>query len=161
MDTVLQQAFQHAARAWEEVSLYSDFDFLWASGVESADVILTWTGVPLPVNTSNCPPGGSNAFTTFCLNADRTRLEPFPAAAGNGMPSRVRFIVSVRPGPTQTAARLRTLVTHELGHVLGLAQHSANAADLMFADPANRDVPNTRDRASLQVLYQTRADITP
>ena len=54
-----------------------------------------------------------------------------------------------------------TLVMHELGHVLGLAQHSPNPGDLMTANPLDRNEPNARDRASVQLLYQLQADITP
>jgi len=119
--------------------------------------------VSLPVNVFRLPAGGSNAFTTFCLTPEGDRLRPFPFLAGNGttMPSRVRFLVSIRAGSALTAERVRALVTHELGHVLGLAQHSPTQTDIMFTDPGTRDTPNARDRASIIVLYQTRADITP
>lgn len=163
LDSLLEQGFSHAVRAWEAVGLYGDYRFARARIVEDADVILTWTGVSLPVVVSDCPPGGSNAFTTFCLTPEGDRLRPFPflPGSGTGMISRVRFLVSIRPGSTVTPERVRALVTHELGHVLGLAQHSPIQTDIMFTDPGLRETPNARDRASVIVLYQTPPDITP
>jgi predicted Zn-dependent protease len=160
-DLLMEAAFRHAATAWEDISLYGDFDFTQVRMVEAADVVVTWSGVNLPVEISECPPGGSNAFTTFCLTAERDRLKPFPLRGTNAMPSSVRFLVTIRMGESTNRSRVFALLTHELGHVLGIARHSPNQADLMFTEPAGRDVPNARDRATLHVLYQTRADIRP
>ena len=157
---ILTDAFRHGSAAWEATSLFGDFRFSQVSTAEQADVIITWSGSILPVETAHCPPGGGVAFTTFCLTAQRDRLEPFPLRAP-AVPGTVRFLITVRETVANDAARVRSLITHELGHVLGIAQHSPNPDDLMFSDPLVRDLPNTRDRATIQLLYQTRAQITP
>jgi predicted Zn-dependent protease len=155
--TLLSESFTHGAMEWEAASLYATFRFAEAGNPQDADVIMTWSDVPAPVVTANCQPSGGAAFTTFCLEGNHLAAFPFP----NNQPSRVRFIVTVRASEAANRTRVMTLVMHELGHVLGLAQHSPNPGDLMFANPLDRNEPNARDRASVQLLYQLQPDITP
>jgi hypothetical protein len=156
----LTDAFRHARAVWENASLYVDYRFAQAASAQQADVIVTWSGSLLPVETAQCSPGGGNAFTTFCVNEERTRLVPFPLTA-NPASGSVRMLVTIRDVMGGDAQRVRSLIAHELGHVLGLVQHSPNAEDLMNSNQQLRDQPNTRDRATVQLLYQTHADITP
>ena len=162
LNTLMRSALLHAISEWEAASLLADFRLEPVSMPEQADVILLWsgTGQPLPVDVSNCPPGGANAYTTFCLSRLEDRLQPFPLSASGGT-SQVRFLVSLRVSESGSAQRVNALVTHELGHVLGLARHSPSSTDLMFSDPGLRSETNARDRATLQILYQTRPDILP
>jgi predicted Zn-dependent protease len=156
--SVLTDAFTQGATAWEAASLYATYSFAAANSPQEADVILTWSDVPAPVVTANCQPSGGAAFTTFCLEGNHLFVYPL---TNSQQQSHVRFIVTVRASEAGNATRVRTLVMHELGHVLGLAQHSPNPGDLMFANPLDRSEPNARDRASVQLLYQLQADITP
>ena len=157
---LLGSAFRLGSVAWEQASLYVDYRFAQVGSAEMADVIITWSGSTLPVETAQCPPGGGFAFTTFCVNAERTRLVPFPLR-NSSMPSSVRFLVTIRETVGNNPARVRSLIAHELGHVLGIAQHSPNPDDLMFSDPLVREVPNTRDRVTVQILYQAQPNIIP
>ncbi|MGH7470174.1 MAG: hypothetical protein ACRENP_19685 [Longimicrobiales bacterium] len=160
LTAALRDAFRMGSVVWEDAALYSDFRFLQVSSAEQADVIVTWSSAILPVETAACPPSGGVAFTTLCVNPQRDRLVPFPLR-GSAMPSSVRFLVTIRETVGGDVARVRSLIAHELGHVLGIAQHSPNQEDLMFSDPLVRDEPNTRDRATVQLLYQTRPEIRP
>jgi hypothetical protein len=160
LDPLLRDAFRVGSTAWENATLYSDYAFAQVGVPEAADVIITWSGAPLPVETAQCPPGGGFAFTTFCVSPERNRLVPFPLRE-SAMPSRVRFLVTIRESSATNASRVRSLIAHELGHVLGIVQHSPNSQDLMFTDPVAREVPNTRDRVTVQLLYQTRPAIIP
>lgn len=157
---LLVAGLRRGATAWEDVSLFGDYSFQEVGNPQDADVVLTWSDLALPIVTAHCPPGGGTAYTTFCLTPEHDALVPFPLT-DDEQNSRVRFLVTLRTDPSLTAARVQSLVAHELGHVLGLARHSPNSADLMFSDPVARTEPNVRDRATVQLLYQLRPDIIP
>jgi len=159
-NALLNAAYRPGSVAWEQASLYVDYRFAQVGSAEQADVIVTWSNSTLPVETAQCPPGGGTAFTTFCVNNERTRLVPFPLR-GSDMTGTVRFLVTIRESVGNNLPRVRSLVAHELGHVLGIAQHSPDPQDLMFADPLVRDEPNTRDRVTVQILYQAAPNIIP
>jgi predicted Zn-dependent protease len=62
--------------------------------------------------------------------------------------------------PTDIANCLARVTAHEIGHSIGLFQHSNNPGDLMFGVPAVR-APSPRDRSTAQVLYHTKATLVP
>lgn len=157
-DALLADAFAVGSAHWQQSSVFLNFRMYPTSSPEAADVLLTWSDATLPVNTAECVPAGQRAYTTFCLSVSGDRLEPFPLL--NGKPSMVRFIVTVRSIAGNTRDQVYALVAHELGHVLGIAQHSTNTDDLMYSNPLH-DSPSARDRATIQILYQTRPDIVP
>jgi hypothetical protein len=157
---LLQSAVRAGAMAWESVSLFGDYRFALVGIPEQADVVVSWSTTVRPVEIADCIPFGGAAFTTFCLTPEGDRLQPFPLRNNMAMSS-VRFLVTIRESEAINGARVHTLVMHELGHVLGIGAHSPNQQDLMFADPVTRDAPNARDRATVQLLYQTRPNITP
>ena len=160
MTDLLMSSVRAGAAEWEAASLFGDFSFALVGTPDQADVVVNWSTSARPVEIAHCIPVGGAAFTTFCLTPEGDRLQPFPLR-NTMMVSSVRFLVTIREAEALNPARARTLVMHELGHVLGIAAHSPNAQDLMFADPAVRDTPNARDRATVQLLYQTSANITP
>jgi predicted Zn-dependent protease len=73
----------------------------------------------------------------------------------------IKYLVTVRSQTVLNPESVRRLVAHELGHVLGIAQHSPRAADLLHATNIATAEPSPADRATLHVLYQSPADITP
>jgi len=52
------------------------------------------------------------------------------------------------------------VAAHELGHSLGLFQHSPDPGDLMYATPVV-GVPSTRDRNTANYLYSVVRNMTP
>ncbi len=50
--------------------------------------------------------------------------------------------------------------THEVGHALGIFEHSPSNADVMFSDPT-LDGLSVQDRATAELLYHQRITITP
>jgi predicted Zn-dependent protease len=83
----------------------------------------------------------------------------FPLISGSS--GRVKFVVTVRATAATDAVNVRQLVSHELGHAIGIVRHSPKQTDLMYGGTLNRDAPSPSDRATLQVLYHTAPDITP
>lgn len=155
----MRAAVSHAVAVWNNAALYGEVELAETSSIESADVLVMYSQSSAPVDLSACIPSGGLAFTTFCLTDDGFSLEPF--ARTDGGASRVKFVITVRPTSGTDAIAVRRLVTHEIGHVLGIAQHSPKQTDLMFAGTLQRDDPSPADRATLQVLYHTVPDITP
>jgi predicted Zn-dependent protease len=78
-------------------------------------------------------------------------------SASNAVERPVRVTVNELSG-TATAEQLvacyARVLTHEIGHTLGLLQHSTEPTDLMAAQPTAR-APSTRDRMTAEVLYHT------
>lgn len=162
-DTLLSGAVAAGAAAWNGAALFGEFALAIAQRVEDADVVVSWSDVVLPVETEQCRPQLQRAVTTFCITGFDTEsptLTPFPLrlpadpAAGD-----VRMLVTFLGAEALFPDRLTRLVAHELGHVLGIGRHSANAGDLMFSPDPARATPSPRDAATVQVLYHTRAEI--
>lgn len=75
------------------------------------------------------------------------------------LPMRVYVYPSV-PGAPDINECLAIASAHELGHALGILQHSPDAADIMFATPT-ATAPTDRDLASARAVYQAPADMVP
>jgi predicted Zn-dependent protease len=155
----LRDALAHGISAWNNAALYGEVVLAEAESIEDADVMLEYSDAVSPLDLGTCLPSGGFAFTTFCLTNDGLNLESYDSR--NGAPTDVKFVITVRNTSATDATNVRRLVTHEMGHVLGIAQHSPKVTDLMNAGTLNVDIPSPADRATLQVLYHTRADITP
>ncbi|HET9986745.1 MAG TPA: hypothetical protein VFQ38_24425 [Longimicrobiales bacterium] len=156
----LARALDQGAAAWNATMKYGEFRIVAASAIEDADVVLLWTGVALPVETGQCVPDLTGvAVTTFCLATPPTRLEPFPIK-GSAQGGRVKMLVQVLASLATDSARARRTVTHELGHVLGIGQHSPSEADLMNAR-ASAPRLSPADQATVLALYHTRPDVVP
>ncbi len=156
----LENGVESGMNVWNAAALYGEVHLERTTDLQNADAVVLFSSTVPPVSVSNCQPGGGEAYTTFCLDAqDDTHLAIFPLR--DGPPGNVKFLVTVRSLATLDVESVRRLVSHELGHVLGIAQHSQRATDLMFATNLTRAEPSPADRATLQVLYHTRPDITP
>jgi hypothetical protein len=156
----LEAALENGVNVWNASALYREVRFERTSDLEQADAVLIFSNMLQPVDVSNCSPGGGLAYTTFCLDPqDNTHLAVFPIRNGGG--GKVKFLVTVRDQAVLDVESVRRLVAHELGHVLGIAQHSQRPTDLLYVGELTRDEPSPADRATLQVLYHTRPDITP
>lgn len=155
----LRTGVAHGVQAWNSAALYGEVQLVQTDRVDDADVVVQYTPATSPVDLGGCSPGGGAAYTTFCLTADEAHLSVFPLTSGGT--GRVKFVVTVRATAATDAVNVRQLVSHELGHVIGIARHSAKQTDLMYGGTLNRDTPSPADRATLQVLYHTSPDITP
>lgn len=158
---LLREAFREAAVQWEEAMLFREFRFAEAARVEEADVVVFWSGDPIPVDTTGCPPVGvaARGLTWSCPDLQERRLRPFRLLADEER-SHVRMMVYINRGEAQDPAAVKRLMLHELGHVLGIGRHSPNLDDVM-AVHAPADRLTAADRATVQVLYHAAPDIVP
>lgn len=155
----LENGLANAVSVWNAAALYNEVKLSEVRSLQDADVVVGYNTTPYPVDASGCVPGGGLAYTTFCRAPGNGHLAPFPLRDGGG--GRVKFLVTIRSTSAIDEVTVRRLLTHEIGHVLGIGQHSPKPTDLMYAGTLNRDDPSPADRATLQVLYHTVADITP
>lgn len=162
MRDALADALAGGAAEWNRHALFGEYRLVAAPTLDQADVVLRWMHEPSALDLSGCIPSGARAVTTFCLtdpDPEAASLEPFPLA--DGTPTDVRMVVSVLASESSVPGRVASLVTHELGHVLGISTHSDVAADLMSDSQLSRTTLSTRDIATIQTLYHTRADLEP
>ena len=138
--------------AWEDQFLYGEFRGEVVADSTAADVIVRWQdSVPadVPPDTAGAL-GACDGVTTYVVDSTKTMTGPEHVS------------LRVRLGYTfpQIAACFRRVVTHELGHSLGILSHSPATTDLMYGTPAI-ERPTERDRNTAQVVYHTPATIFP
>ena len=66
--------------------------------------------------------------------------------------------VSVRHAFAGTEESLRSVVAHELGHVVGIGGHSPEPSDLMYAAPTVL-VPTERDARTLRTVLHLPSEL--
>ena len=144
-----------ALERWEAQFLYGEFRGVLTDDSTTADVLVRLLGdPPPPANpTGMVPPvGACEQAATHVPNWDAEGRLPLP----------LRVTLSWRPGvePAIIADCLLLLVSHELGHTLGVFAESDGDDDLMNTNPRTF-LPSPRDRATVQVLYQTMPTLLP
>lgn len=165
----LGPAFRHAAEAWNAAALFGEVRLRETAELGRARVLLGWSDGARVVNVpEGCvgPTTGGAASTQGCIVDGQDaegrpvrRLQVWPRADGEA--SQVGILVSVAPRPGTDEERVRRLVTHEMGHALGILGHSPNPRDLMWSGLILSDTLTRADRATLRTLYQARRDILP
>jgi hypothetical protein len=182
---VLEAAVRHAIGAWNDVVLFGEFRLVEAE-LDRADVVIAWANETLPLDTDECLPApGGVAWTTFCLNegvdtddvanADQPLREVYgyPLADGEHREDGVHMIVQVLYNGSNLDD-VPGLVTHEIGHVLGIGRHPCDYADvgdcpagygahesLMYIGIPSIATPARADRETVEVLYRTRPHLVP
>lgn len=149
----LRSLVPNAIAAWESQFLYGEFQGVTVTDSLQADVIVGWTGtVPsdVPSDTANPVPAcaGSTTNPAAAFKDSSVNVLHIDLTAFSGYPD------------AKVAACLRRVTVHELGHALGLLQHSPYATDVMHADPTVY-LPSPGDHVTVEVLYHTPATIFP
>ena len=138
--------------SWEAQFLYGEWHATLEPDSNVADVIVRWSG---PVPPDVAPDPGPPAFA--CTGVTQLAFDSVSGAVQ--LP--IRIAVNALTGtftPEQLVACYARVIPHELGHSLGLLQHSTQSDDLMAAQPLVR-VPSARDRMTAEVLYHTAPTI--
>jgi predicted Zn-dependent protease len=143
--------------AWKAALGGSQFAFRTAASAADADVIVHVSAAPRLVGLAGCaePPSFAGGVTFFCPARDSALTLPLLAGPGTG---RVKLDIAINPAATNAVNTLRALVTHELGHAVGIGGHSPDALDVMFAQPSV-SVPSSRDVSTLRWLVRQAIEL--
>lgn len=151
----LPQLTRRGLERWEAQFLYGEFRGVAVSDSTDADVVVRFEAGPPPPATpdTTSTARACEGVTSFTLDSANALERPLRVT--------VRWFTGFTPGTI--AACLDRVVTHELGHTLGLFNPShagTDSTDIMYAFPRLYS-PAVRDRATVEVLYHTPPTITP
>lgn len=142
---------------WQRQFLYGELSTVMVTDPADADVLVFLDGpVPPDVPPSDDPPravcGGYTALPPRDIDG-----------SGNArFTDRLQISVSWSVGedPTDVVNCLQRVIAHELGHALGIFDHSADPFDLMHPEPSVT-LPSPRDQSTILTLYHLPTDILP
>ena len=142
---------------WQRQFLYGELSTAVVTDSSDADVLVFLDG-PAPPDappTDDPPRAVCGGYTAL----------PPRDVDGNGdvrFTDRLQIRVSWSTGedPTDVTNCLQRVIAHELGHALGIFDHSSDPFDLMHPQP-NVTTPSPRDQATIQTLYHYPTDILP
>jgi len=140
--------------------------FVQVSDPEQARIKVMWEHLGL---TNDNGQGALGANTTVKWKMDGAALLkiggiplPVPKGPHYKVPPQIIDVnvdVLNTRDPETRPLLLRNLITHELGHALGLIGHSADRCDIMYADSDEYSRLSQRDINTLVRLYQLKADV--
>ena len=157
----LADAVRQGAALWNRAVYYREFTLRLTSAPEEADVVVHHAAAPMIVGAGSCdyPPVSAGGVTFFCPAAAGDTAETLPLLAQSAGTGRVKMDVRVDRARVADDAAFRSLVAHELGHVVGIGAHSDRVEDLMFGAP-RAPAPTARDERTLRFLLHEPAGYT-
>ncbi len=152
---------QRALDVWQGVFLYREFRGTVVADSSTADVIVrigsppASPGVPLGAFA----PAFAAAFAPDCRGA--TDLDIRPGDEGHlFLPVRV-YIEPKFDGTTAGESDCLDLTSiHEIGHTIGIWNHSPDPSDIMYGDPIV-SAPSERDRETIERIYHVTPNVVP
>lgn len=150
---------QRAIDAWAGLFLYREFTGELVGDSGTADVIVHADSAP-DVPPDQGPPVYACEGNVHSPGSPPGTVtwDPLTKAIDGPLQLDVRILGAYSTG--QVAACLRRTTIHEVGHALGLFQHSFDQGDIMYAPPEVAE-PSVQDRRTVEVLYHTRPTLLP
>lgn len=139
-----------AIAIWKAAFLYGEWDARLVSDSNTADVIVRAIQPPPALRVMH-------ALAEACIGA--TDIDTLTTRHQLRLPVRAFVYVAI-PGDPNLDECLRTVATHELGHTMGLFQHSPDSTDIMATVPT-ADALTEADVATVLSAYHFPASMTP
>ena len=143
-----------AITAWKEAFLYGEFDAAIVADSTAADVIVRVMQAP-PKPAAH--PLRFHTLRPECEGA--TDIDTVSSRRELRVPLRV-YLNPRLINDANLGLCLEITATHEMGHAIGLFQHSPDPLDVMYADPVATELSD-RDIATIEALHHRRADMVP
>lgn len=163
--TDLPASVEQAIAAWEPVGRLGEVRLHTVSDMHAADVIVHFMNVrrliaspddPDNPGTPLCSPQDTGSgYTWLCITSD---LQAVSFLFTDGSDGHVKMDVAVSRTAVPDDAAFRSVVMHEVGHVIGIGAHSPNIDDLMFVRPRAL-APTDNDAQTLRFILSQRADV--
>ena len=146
---------QDAIATWRSAFLYGEYDAVLVSDSLSADVVVRVGPLPVKavaaVGQLRTMFPGCEGETVVDTAATRFQLQ---------LPVRMYIHPKYDPAQTDLSECFAITTTHELGHSLGLFQHTSDTLDIMYAQPQATAL-SVRDINTAQVLSHWPANMIP
>jgi predicted Zn-dependent protease len=143
------QHVQDAIDRWKSAFLYGEFDAVLVPDSGRADLIVRVQ--PLSGNGIPALLGACEAETEIETGNTRRELR---------VPIHISLHPKADPSVVDPAPCLDIVATHELGHAMGIFQHSDDPLDLMFAQP-DVNTPSMRDIHTIETIYHLPSNMVP
>lgn len=145
-----------AVARWQAAFLYGEFRAVMVSDSNQADIIVR----------NQLPPVGSDGLLVERLDMFAPQCRGETDYFSNtetmtvALPIRIYVWNRFATETPETLTCYRLTMTHELGHAIGLLEHSTNPGDIMLGDPVV-DAISDRDRETVETVYHLRSTLTP
>jgi len=155
----MADALEQASAVWTRAAVFGEVRLRRTTNLDEAVAVLQWKDTePILSTPVGCDgPGTGAASTRGCLNTAADSLITWPRRDQG--PSRVLFSVIVETRPDIDTDLLELLVTHEMGHVMGILAHSTSSGDMMWGGIVATGELSDADRQTLRTLYQSTVDL--
>lgn len=147
-------AVRKALQTWE-TRTNSTIKFAPAANEQQARIIVIWSHLGIPADRS------ATEFGAHTITEWKTNAGPFVSQkTGTVKPQYIEVnldVIDPRDADHKLPL-LQNLITHELGHAIGLMGHSTVRGDMMFKDTDEYSRISQRDLNTLQKVYSQRCD---
>jgi hypothetical protein len=145
---------RNAIARWKAAFLYGEWDARVTDDSSSADVIVRVLQAPIKPSPM---PTRLESLRPECEGA--TDVDTVATREEFRLPVRIYVDPRIQGDPNLDLC-MEITTTHEMGHSMGLFQHSADTVDIMYSNPVAR-VLSDRDVSTIEALYHRTSDMTP
>ncbi|CAN5448261.1 hypothetical protein BH10CYA1_BH10CYA1_44730 [soil metagenome] len=147
-------AVRKALETWENRT-NSMIKFVPAASQQQARITVIWSHLGIPADKS------VTEFGAHTITEWKVKTGPFASqktGAVNPQIIEVNLDVIDPRDPDHKLPLLQNLLTHELGHAIGLMGHSPDRGDMMYKDTDEYSRISQRDLNTLQKIYFRKCD---